>query len=251
MSADSSQSSYVYQENGLLPPGLKAQLANWPASGSGDRKVHRHMMTVANALRHYVTAEQAVELIRASMPRRGKGREIEDTVARAYNMNKTVPKKDRPPNHVPHVIEIENIVADHVVVGKSALAELEASSPAPIPSSTEAAMYQLFKPVDLICYASDCSRPMTRELRQIILGNQNGIAIPELVVPNPMSERYIFDDDMHRHYRTLANTGPRKFIVCDIDIQTRQSSLRPPDRQVGQVRSHRTGRAVRAHQLHG
>ena len=59
------QPTYVYLENGLLPPDLKAQLSNWPASGSGTRDVHRHIVTLANRLRHYVPAEQAVGLIKA------------------------------------------------------------------------------------------------------------------------------------------------------------------------------------------
>jgi hypothetical protein len=208
------QSSYVYHGNGLLPPELKAQLTNWPASGSGTRAVHRHELTLANRLRHYVPYEQAVELIKANMPRHAKGREVEETVQRAYNISKSIPKKDRPPDFVPDVALIEQIVAERIGP-KSALAELEASSPAPIPASTQDAMYALFNPDDLICYAADYRKPMTRELSRIIFSSSTA----QYVVPSPMSAEYVLDRAGKRHYRTLANTGPRKFIICDLDIK--------------------------------
>jgi hypothetical protein len=209
-----SPDSYIYTE-GLLPPYLKAQLGSWPASGNGTRAVHRHIITLANGLRHYVEYEEAVELIKASMPRRPKGREVDETVERAYEIE-DIPKakKDRPPNLAPNVAEIEQIVAERIT-SKSALAELEESSPAPIPASTEEAMYQLFKPDDLICHASDCRRAVTRMLRQMVFFSSTA----EYVVPSPMSAPYTLDGEGKKHYRGLANTGPRKFIVCDLDIK--------------------------------
>jgi hypothetical protein len=170
-------------------------------------------MALANRLRHYVPAEQAAELIRAGIPRRPKGREIEETIERAYNIGKRVLKKDRPPDLVPSLTLIDQTVEEHC--SSTALADLEASSPAPIPASTEEAMHQLFNPEDLICYAGDCRKPMTRELRQIVFRYSSA----EYVVPNPMSAAYVLDQDGKRHCRTLANTEPRKFIVCDLDIK--------------------------------
>jgi hypothetical protein len=207
--------TYVYHENGLLPPDLKAQLTNWPSSGSGNRYVHRHIMTLANRLRHYIPAEQAVELIKAGMPRGPKGREVEETVERAYNI-KDIPKRDRPPDLIPDVKRIGQILEDRIT-GKSALADLEATSPSPIPASTGEALHQLFNPDDLICSASDYRRPVTRRLRQMMFGNNVDVA--QYVAPNPMSAPYVLDGVGKRHYRTLANTGPRKFIVCDMDIK--------------------------------
>jgi hypothetical protein len=39
------------------------------------------------------------------------------------------------------------------------------------------------------------------------------------IVPSPMSAPYSVDKEGRRHRRSLANTGPRRFIVVDIDIK--------------------------------
>jgi hypothetical protein len=75
--------TYTQNGNGELPSYVKEMLANWPTSGSGNRSVHRHILAVANRLRHYVELEHAASLIRSSMPRAPKGREIEETLKRA------------------------------------------------------------------------------------------------------------------------------------------------------------------------
>lgn len=211
-------SPYVYHEPDQFPPDLRTQLANWPDSGSGTRAVHRQIMTLANRLRHYVPAEEAVDLIKDSMPRRSKGREVEEAVERAYEIEGGIPKlkKDRPPDLAPNVAEIEQIVAERIT-SKSALAELEESSPSPIPGSTKEALYGLFQPDKLICSADDYRRAVTRQLWQMHFGNNVDVA--EYIVPNPMSAPYTLDGAGRKHYRTLANTGPRKFIVCDLDIK--------------------------------
>lgn len=208
--------SYVYQEpNGIVPAHVKQLLANWPPSRTGARQVHRHILTIANRLRHYIPAEQAVELIRASMPRRQKGREIEETVRNAYNIE-TIPKTDQPPPHLADIGLIEDIVAERTTGKISALAELEQSSPAPIPDSTTEVLYQLFDPEDLICIAgSDYRNARTRALKQWCFTT----GASENIVPSPMSSEYTLDAEGKRHYRTLANTGPRKFIVCDLDLK--------------------------------
>ena len=70
---------------GGLPADLLQKLATWPASGTGQRLVHRHIMTLAVSLRHYVSEAEAIQLIRDSpMPRPPAKREIEDSVAKAY-----------------------------------------------------------------------------------------------------------------------------------------------------------------------
>jgi hypothetical protein len=200
-----------------LPPHIKELLDNWPTRGStGDRARHRHILSIANGLRHYVSAEEAVELIRAKMPRPPKGREVEQTVARAYKIE-TVPKTDVPPPHRVDIGLIEDIVAERIGARKNALAELEEKSPAPIPGATAEILYQLFNPEDLICVAgADYHRAVTRALKQFCFGNGSS---SELIVANPMLEPYTLDAAGKRHYRTLANTGPRRFMVCDFDLK--------------------------------
>ena len=210
--------AYVYRENGILPAHVGELLDNWPPTHTGYRQVHRHILKLANHLRHYVPAEKAVELIRAKLPRRPKGREIEETVMRAYNLQ-NVAKIDSPPTYQPDVALIEQIVAERISA-KSALVELEEKSPSPIPDSTGEIMHQLFSPEDLICHACDFRKAVTRQLPQIFWSNNF-----ELVVPNPMSARYVIDKEGRRHNRSLANTGPRRYLVCDIDIKPGPGSI--------------------------
>lgn len=204
---------YTQNGNGELPPHIKEMLDNWPASGSGNRDVHRHMLAVANGLRHHVEFEHAASLIRRSMPRKPKGREIEETLERAYDVD-AVPKTDAVPNHRPNLQLIENVVAERIG-SKSAVKELEERSAA-IPGSTDEILSALYPAESLIYVGKDCER------------NGNTVALRDLknkakgfpwLIPNPMNAYYAIDADGVRHKRCMANTGPRRFIVCDIDIK--------------------------------
>jgi hypothetical protein len=204
--------SYVY--NGALPGQIKDLLTNWPASRTGTRQVHRHILSIANQLRHHVPAEQAVELIRAAMPRRRKGREIEETVERAYNLKK-IRKIDTPPVHCVDITLIEQIVAERIGP-KSALAELEEKSPAPIPDSTDQIIRTLFRHDSILCVGWQLNQCMTAALSNL---DDDHLGAYQFIVPSPMSAFESIDSDGRRHQRCLANTGPRRFIVCDIDIK--------------------------------
>jgi hypothetical protein len=138
--------------NGELPPYVKELLANWPASGTGNREVHRHILAVANGLRHHVELEHAVALIRQSMPRKPKGREIEETLKRAYSVD-AVPKTDAVPNNRPDLQLIEDTVAERIG-SKSAVEELEERS-APIPGSTDEILATLYPAESLIHVCKD------------------------------------------------------------------------------------------------
>ena len=97
---------------------------------------------------------------------------------------------------------------------KSALTELEEKSPASIPDSTDEILRCLFDPEELICVANDVRNARTRQLKQFsFAGNA------EWIVPNPMSAPFVLDSEGKRHHRSLANTGPRRFLVCDLDIK--------------------------------
>ena len=63
---------YEQNSNGELPAEIKSMLCNWPVSGSGSRLVHRHILTLADRLSHYVGTDEVFALIRDSMPRRPK-----------------------------------------------------------------------------------------------------------------------------------------------------------------------------------
>jgi hypothetical protein len=204
--------AYTQNGNGELPPYVQELLANWPASGSGNREVHRHILAVADGLRHHVEFKHAAVLIRSSMPRAPKGREIEETLKRAYDVD-AVPKTDAVPNNRPDLQLIEDTVAERIG-SKSAVTELEERSES-IPGSTDEILSTLYPAESLIYVGKDC------------MNNGNTVALRDLkrgerfpwLIPNPMTAYYAIDADGKRHRRCMANTGPRQFIVVDIDIK--------------------------------
>jgi hypothetical protein len=204
---------YEQNGNGELPPHVRDLLTNWPPSGSGDRAVHRHLLKVANRLRHYVDIHQAQQLIvNSPMPRPPKRGEIEEALEKAYNLTGLQKSSiDSPPDHLPNLNEIENVVAERIGP-KSALKELEERS-GPIPAANEI-LQKLFPADCLICVARAVDDAVTLPLAKL----QNAEAHP-WIVPSPMSAPYSIDDEGRRHRRSLANTGPRRFIIVDIDIK--------------------------------
>jgi hypothetical protein len=199
--------------NGELPAYVRDALDHWPASGTGDRLVHRHILKLANVLRHYVDDPGAAgELIRGTIPRRAKPGEIEESIQRAYTLEST-PKLDRVPRHLADPLLIEQIVAEHFS-GQSMLEELRQRSPFPIPESTDEIVQTLFPPDSIICVGRDPGHVITAPL-----GNFHKLETKELIVPSPMSALYSVDAEGCKHKRSLANTGPRRFIVTDFDIK--------------------------------
>jgi hypothetical protein len=185
--------------------------------------VHRHILKLANMLRHYAEAEAAGELIRSRMPRRAKAKEIEESIELAYGLEST-PKLDRePPTHRASVEDIEQIVAERFS-GRSMLEELQARSPFPILDSTVEVIDALFPPDSLICVGGDPWNEMTAPLPKLRkLLNRDFF---ELVVPSPMSAPN-WVDAKGPHSRGIANTGPRRFIVTDFDIKPTDKHGKP------------------------
>jgi hypothetical protein len=83
---------YYQNGNGELPAEIKAMLRAFPPSGTGKREVNRHLLKIANRLRHYLPLDDAAELVRAAMPRRPKRGEIEETIGKPT----TSPRSLRP-----------------------------------------------------------------------------------------------------------------------------------------------------------
>jgi hypothetical protein len=119
------------------------------------------------------------------------------------------------PNHRPNLQLIEDTVAERIG-SKSGVEELEERSAA-IPGSTDEILATLYPAESLIHVCRDyeknnCNTVALRDLKNKAQG------FPWLV-PNPMTAYYAIDADGKRHRRCMANTGPRRFIVCDIDIK--------------------------------
>jgi hypothetical protein len=154
------------------------------------------------------------------MPRPPKGREIEDTIAKAYDVD-AVSKIDRSPADLPDLRLIEDTVAERTG-SKSAVQELlEDRSPA-IPETTDEILRVLYPPDSLICRAETVKNAITVALRNLSRAER----FP-WIVPNPMSAMYAIEASGERHRRCLANTGPRRFIVTDIDIKSLDKLGRP------------------------
>lgn len=200
--------------NGDLPGYVRDLLDDWPASGTGNRLVHRHILRLANTLRHYVEEPgTAGEMIRGAMPRRAKPGEIEEALERAYNLEST-PKLDRTlPRCLVDPLLIEQIVAERFA-GQPMLEELRSGSPFPIPDSTDEIIRTLYPADSIICVGRDPESAYPAPLR-----NFRTLAEKELIVPSPMSGLFSVDAKGKRHKRSLANTGPRRFLVTDFDIR--------------------------------
>jgi hypothetical protein len=204
---------YRFQPNGELPSHVKAALAAWPQSGSGTRLVHRHVLKVANYLRHYVTADQAAQIIAEGMPRRGKAGEIQAAIELAYGHSPARIAQEKPPRHQASVQMIEQIVAERFN-GHSMLEELRAGSPYSVPDDTDLIVRRLFEPDSILCVAR-----APRSALSAPIDNFEQLSDYELIVPSPMSDFYALDEHGRKHARSLANTGPRRYIVTDFDIK--------------------------------
>jgi len=205
-----------------LPPHAQQLLAACPASGSGSRAVHRWIIEAANHLRHHVPADQAADLIMRHISRRPEPGEIEEAIEKAYGVSRgQVPKAQRLPTWPePNLEFIENVVSQYAKAGK--VAELTASSPVPIPATTDQIIAQLFPSDNLLCLAVDPRYPIVAPLARL-----KDLHRFELIVPSPMSAEFWTDAKGKRHDRGLENTGPRRFIVTDFDFKPTDKSGRP------------------------
>jgi hypothetical protein len=202
--------------SGTFPPSLEDLLANCPKTGSGTRAVSHYLLKVANLLRHYFEFEEARELLHEATRncgRRVSADEINRALQKAYGTTSATPEQERPPRYSPDVNEIEQIVAERIG-SRSKLAELEESSPVPIPQTGDQAMRMLFRASSLLCVGVRPEYPLTRPIEHL-----NNLERFQFVVPSPMSAQFTIDEDGREHERTNANTGPRRFIVCDFDIK--------------------------------
>jgi len=184
--------------SGTYPPSLEDLLANCPKTGSGTRAVHRYLLEVANLLRHYAEIEEARELIREATRNCGRhvsADEINQALQKAYGTSSATPEQERPPRYSPAADEIEQIVAERIG-RRSKLAELEESSPVPIPQTGDKAMRILFPESSLICVGVRPEYPLTRPIEHL-----NNLERFQFVVPSPMSAQFTIDEDGREHER--------------------------------------------------
>ena len=104
------------------------------------------------------------------------------------------------------------------------LEELQARSPFPIPNSTDEIVHTLFPADSLICVGRNPWSEITAPLRNLrSFCNRDFF---ELIVPSPMSALN-WVDAKGKHSRSMANTGPRRYLVTDFDIKQFDKNDKP------------------------
>jgi hypothetical protein len=197
-----------------LPPSVETLLKSCPQSGSGGRGVHRWILQTANALRHYKPAEKAAEMIEANISRTPELNEIEEAIKKAYN-GQSIPKAERQPSFEPDLDLIKKIVSERTAGGRSPLKELQAAS-AEIPKTTKEIIQTLFPdPKTFICVGRTVRRAWCSQLETI-----KDLEKFQFVVPNPMHDSAWVDPDGNPHARCNANVLRRRYLICDLDIQS-------------------------------
>lgn len=216
---------YVFQERNGLPAHIKKLVETPPPTGTGKREVHRHILRSAALVRSFLSSDEAFTYLSAcSWPRRLKTGELEEAVQKAYALPKMKRRNSQaqaPPKLQVNLAEIEAIVAERFS-GRSLLEELRQSSPVPIPESTDQIIRTLFPPDSLLCVGWRLNGVLTAPL-----ANLSQLETYQFIVPSPMSALDWTDGSGRRHHRGNANTGPRRFLVTDLDIKPTQPGGAP------------------------
>ena len=207
-----------------LPRFVRDLLATCPQAGTG---VHGWLFKCARVLHHFYGADKAdmadlLESAAAGCGRNPDQREIEEAINNsascAWQPGKNFVRSRRiskwpPPNHE----QIEAITSSQDAPG---LVDLWALSPRRLDtedSQAEAVVDALFSKDALLCCARLKERPKTKP-REEWRGRMSKL---QHIVPSPMSAlegRRKSDGKLSA--RTEANTGPRRFLVCDFDHGT-------------------------------
>jgi hypothetical protein len=213
------------QENGAttmtheLPPFLQDLLASTPPAGEG---VHLWLFRVARQLHAHLPAVEIVKLLESRVAHCGRHvsrKEIEDAVKNSIHgawQPKGYAAPVRSARKWPPVNQEQRQAA---IRDNGGLADLWELSPIRIEDSrahTEEIIDRLFPPDSLLCCAKSKSEFDTRP-RQDWRGKLTQM---QLIVPSPMSAATGFTKDGKKSKHTMANTGPRRFLVVEFDSGT-------------------------------
>lgn len=199
-----------------LPPFLRDMLAAPPRAGEG---VHIWMYRVACQLHAHLPATEIVTLLELKVAQCGRPvprAEIEDAV------KNSIPCAWRPSiagRGTPTLAKwpaVNKQQQEAVIRDNGTLADLwELSFPRIDDNGqhTEAIIDQLFPGNPLLCCARSKSEFDTKR-REDWRGQMSQL---QLIVPSPMSAVTGLTKDGKESKHTLANTGPRRFLVCEFD----------------------------------
>jgi hypothetical protein len=196
-----------------LPDRVQRLLESCPASGSGQRAVHRWILQIANELRHFLFAADAADLIGQYISRQPKPGEIIEAVKLSYGAPATAGVKSGITWPKPSVTQIDGFACEYDS-GKPALEILRARSK-PIPAETHDVFAQL--------YLADTLLGIGHSVRHCVVvrvGKMKRYEVFPLVVPNPLNSIDYHDPDTGKlKERSLGNIKERRFIVIDLDIK--------------------------------
>jgi hypothetical protein len=200
-----------------LPPFLLDLLTHAPRHGEG---VHLWLFRAARQLHsRFGDKAELARLLAAAVAGCGRAvgqREIEAAItgSAACAWQPTIKEGTRPPPLAwpkPNQEQVEAIVRDG-----GGLADLWEASPTRIEDDmahTEAVIDRLFPGTPLLCCGGSQSKFDTKP-RADWRGQLTGL---QFIVPSPMSATTGLTKDGHPSKHTLANTSPRRFLICEFD----------------------------------
>jgi len=193
-----------------------------PAAGIG---VHRWLLSAANSCRLRGLAPADADAVlrdgAANCGRRIRRGEIEDAVAKGYSSawthrpaRRLLPRLPKPTWPERDATRVAAVLADG-----GGLADLWEASPVRIEDNeprTETIIDRLFPGNPLLC----CGLTQSKFATQPRDAWRGELAELQFVVPSPMSAATGLTKDGRVSAHTLANTGPRRFLVVEFDIGT-------------------------------
>lgn len=199
-----------------LPPFLRDMLAAPPKAGEG---VHCWAFRVARQMHAHLPAPEIVSLLESRLANCGRRVPKSEIVAAVQNSlpcawqsgNKSSQLK--PASKWP---ALNQRLRQAIIRGGGGIADLWELSPIRIEddlSHSEEIADRFFAPEALLCCGTANSVFDTRP-REAWCGE---LANQQFIVPSPMSAITGLTKDGRESKHTLANTGPRRFLVCEFD----------------------------------
>lgn len=200
-----------------LPRFVRDLLASPPARGGG---LNDWLFRVSRVVHPYRTPEEIIALLQAATASEPvRPGEIERAVERSAPF---AWQPGQPQTHAPRVrtwptVNVERRNA--VLASGRRLEDLRLASPVHFDDSephTEEIIDALFRGNPWLCVGKSSTDFATRE-RKYWRGQ---LAAMQFIVPSPMTERTGLTQDGRESEHTLANTGPRRFLVIEQDTGT-------------------------------
>lgn len=205
--------------NRELPPFLRDLLAARPQAGAG---VHPWLFKVARHAHAHLPAMEIIQLLEGRVEGCGRAvsrKEIEDAVKNALPCAWQPRNHDAPAPVTAKWPAVNQEKREAIVRAGGGLADLWEASTLKLPDDlayAEDMIDNLFPGDPLLCCGRSSSDFDTKP-REAWRGELDG---QSLIVPSPMSAITGQTKDGRESKHTLANTGPRYYLICEFDSGT-------------------------------